>query len=57
VRRLEILVLGGRLVAHLAALWYAAARGDKMLSAPVHHAGEAQSILGRMRVRRRSRAM
>jgi hypothetical protein len=53
VRRLEILVLGGRPVAHLAALWYATARGERMLSAPVHHAGEAQSILGRIRVRMR----
>jgi hypothetical protein len=28
-----------------------------MLSAPIHHAGEAQSILGRMRVRMRWQAM
>jgi hypothetical protein len=57
VRRLEILVLGGRPVGYLAALWYAAARGERMLSAPVYHAGEAQSILGRIRVRMSWRAM
>jgi hypothetical protein len=51
VRRLDILVLGGRLVAYLAILWYAVARGERILLAPVYHAGEAQSILGRIRVR------
>jgi hypothetical protein len=57
IRRLEILVLGRRPVAYLAVLWYAVARGERVLSAPVHQAGEAQSILGRMRVRMRWRAM
>jgi hypothetical protein len=46
-----MLVLGRRPVAYLAALWYAMARGERMLSAPVHHAGKAQSILVRIRVR------
>jgi hypothetical protein len=57
VRRLEILVLGGRLVAYLSVLWYAVARGERVLSVPVHQSGEAQSILGRIRVRMRWRAM
>lgn len=45
-----MLVLRGSPVAHYIVLWYAMVRGCSMESWPVHHAGEAQSIFGRMRV-------
>jgi hypothetical protein len=57
VRRFEILVLGRRPVAHLTMLWYVVARGVGMVSLPVHQAGEAQSIFGRITVRVRCQAM
>jgi hypothetical protein len=52
-----MLVLRGRPVAHRTALWYAVARVHRVVSFPVHHAGEAHSIFGRIRVRMRCRAI
>jgi hypothetical protein len=57
VRRLLICVLGGRLVIYLAMLWYVTESGYRSDSLPIHQAGEAPSIFGRMTVRVRCRAM
>jgi hypothetical protein len=57
VRRLEILVLRGKPVAHLVVLWYVMVRGKRMASLPVYQAGDAQSIFGRMTVKMRWQAM
>jgi hypothetical protein len=51
VRRFSIHVCHGRPVTHLAALWYVTDSGIRPGPVPVHQAGEAHSIFGRMTVR------
>jgi hypothetical protein len=57
VRSLLVHVLGGRPMIHLAMLWYATHSGYRTDLLPMHQAGEAHSIFGRMTVRVRYWAM